>query len=339
MKKYFTIFFFIVFGKLCFSQCVNADSLYTNNITYLNALANWKSAPVADHYTIHYRLLGTTNWSNLGNIDGSDTTRNIPQLLSDTTYEWQIKTFCDTSNQSNQPNSGWSISDTFTTIVFVPAPFNPQLFYGMSSTLCNTHVSFNLRVMQSQNEPDIGTSEITSDGGSFDISSLGVGDTVGTAQIATPSDTIMTTLTVGIVTGSNSALIYSVDTSGILGFFTIENISGGGVKISSTSPPDGNNYTSGYNSILIFDDLFVTPITPGVLSFTANIVSELNDLFYMVDSSTVIFCNTGVSENESGNKKLLKIVNALGEDSPHRKNTLLFYIYKDGTVEKKLILE
>ena len=97
MKKYFTIFFFIVFGKLCFSQCVNADSLYTNNITYLNALANWKSAPVADHYIIHYRLLGTTNWSNLGNIDGSDTTRNIPQLLSDTTYEWQIKTFCDTS--------------------------------------------------------------------------------------------------------------------------------------------------------------------------------------------------------------------------------------------------
>ena len=59
----------------------------------------------------------------------------------------------------------------------------------------------------------------------------------------------------------------------------------------------------------------------------------------MVDSNTVIFCNTGVSENESGNKKLLKFVNVLGEDSPHRKNTLLFYIYKDGTVEKKLILE
>jgi len=336
MKKYFTIFFFIVFGKLCFSQCVNADSLYTNNITYLNALANWKSAPVADHYIIHYRLLGTTNWSNLGNIDGSDTTRNIPQLQSSTTYEWQIKTFCDTSNQ---PNSGWSISDTFTTIVFVPAPFNPQLFYGMSSTLCNTHVSFSLRVMQSQNEPDIGTSEITSDGGSFDISSLGIGDTVGTAEIATSSDTIMTTLIVGIVSGSNYAVIYFVDTSGIIGFCTIENISGGGVKISSTSPPDSNNYTFGYNSILIFDDLFVTQITPGALSFTANIVSELNDLFYMVDSSTIIFCNTGVLENESENKKLLKIVNSLGEDSPHRKNTLLLYIYKDGTVEKKLIIE
>ena len=101
MKKYFTIFFFIVFGKLCFSQCVNTDSLYTNNITYLNALANWKSAPVADHYIIHYRLLGTTNWSNLGNIDGSDTTRNIPQLQPSTEYEWQIKTFCDTSNGSD----------------------------------------------------------------------------------------------------------------------------------------------------------------------------------------------------------------------------------------------
>jgi len=39
-----------------FSQCVNADSLYTDNITYLNALANWESAPVADHYIIHFRV-------------------------------------------------------------------------------------------------------------------------------------------------------------------------------------------------------------------------------------------------------------------------------------------
>ena len=60
-----------------FSLCVNADSLYTDNITYLNALANWESAPAADHYLIHYRVLGTVIWSNLGNIAGSDTTRYI----------------------------------------------------------------------------------------------------------------------------------------------------------------------------------------------------------------------------------------------------------------------
>ena len=104
-----------------------------------------------------------------------------------------------------------------------------------------------------------------------------VGDTVGIANITTSTDTIITTLTIGIITGSNSAIVYSVDTSGIVGFFTIENLSGGGVKISSASPPDGNNNTSGYNSLLIFDELFVTPLSPGVLSFTANIDSELKN--------------------------------------------------------------
>ena len=336
MKNIFQIFCFLFFTNLCFAQCPTPTGLFVTNITHNTALANWTAAIGAHHNRIRIRELGATNWSNLQNIDSTMTTRNLPLLQPLMTYEWKIEAYCDSTNQSN---SLWSVIDTFTTVAFVPSPFNPQLFYGMSSILCNTHVSFSLRVMQSQNEPDIGTSEITSDGGSFDISSLGIGDTVGTAEIATSNDTIMTTLTVGIVSGSNYALIYSVDTSGIIGFFTIENISGGGVKISSTSPPDGNNYTFGYNSVLIFDDLFVTPITPGALSFTANIVSELNDLFYMVDSSNVIFCNTGVSENESENKKLLKIVNSLGEDSPHRKNTLLFYIYKDGTVEKKLILE
>jgi len=336
MKNIFQIFYFLFFTNLCFAQCPTPTGLFVTNITHNTALANWTAATGAHHYRIRIRELGATNWSNLQNIDSTMTTRNLPLLQPLMTYEWKIEAYCDSTNQTN---SLWSVIDTFTTVAFVPSPFNPQLFYGMSSTLCNTHVSFSLRVMQSQNEPDIGTSEITSDGGSFDISSLGIGDTVGTAEIATSSDTIMTTLIVGIVSGSNYAVIYFVDTSGIIGFCTIENISGGGVKISSTSPPDSNNYTFGYNSILIFDDLFVTQITPGALSFTANIVSELNDLFYMVDSSTIIFCNTGVLENESENKKLLKIVNSLGEDSPHRKNTLLLYIYKDGTVEKKLIIE
>jgi len=317
-------------------QCPTPNGLFITNITYNSAMANWTAVSGVDHYRIRKRGLGATTWGSLPNIDSTLSNRLLPLLQPLTTYEWKIEAYCDSTNQSN---SAWSVIDTFTTIAFVPATFNPQLFYGMSSTLCNTPVSFSLRVMQSQNEPDIGTSEITSDGGSFNISSVSVGDTVGTAEIATSTDTIMTILTVGLVTSSNNALIYSVDTSGIIGFFTIENLSGGGVKIISSSPPDGNNYTSGYNSLLIFNDLFVTPITPGALSFTANIVSELNDLFYMVDSSTIIFCNTSLLENEITNRKLLKIVNTLGEDSPKRKNTLLFYIYDDGTVKKKIVVD
>ena len=92
-------------------------------------LLNWDAGPT-HHYLIHYRVLGSSNWSNLGNIDSTMTSRNIPQLQQLTTYEWQIKTFCDSTNQ---PNSGWSYSDTFTT-AFIPSQFN-LAYYLLSLTL------------------------------------------------------------------------------------------------------------------------------------------------------------------------------------------------------------
>ena len=39
------------------------------------------------------------------------------------------------------------------------------------------------------------------------------------------------------------------------------------------------------------------------------------------------------------NKELIKITNILGQEIPYRKNNPLFYIYDDGTVEKKIIIE
>ena len=320
------------------TQCPTPTGLFVTNIAHNSAMSNWTPVIGVDHYRIRKRELGTGSWGNLLNIDSLSSSRLLPLLQPLTTYEWKIEAYCDTSTQSN---SVWSVIDTFTTIAFVPAPFNPQLYFGMSSTLCNTPVIFSLRVIQSQNEPDIGKSEVTSDGGSFNISSVSMGDTIGTAEITTSTDTIITTLTVGIITGANSAIIYSVDTSGIIGFFNIENLSGGGVKVSSTAPtiPGSNMYTSGYNSLLIFDWLFITPVNPGPLTFTAHIESKLNDQLYLVDSSTIIFCNSNLEETESRRTKLLKIVNVLGENTPKKQNTLLFYIYDDGTVEKKIILD
>ena len=44
--------------------------------------------------------------------------------------------------------------------------------------------------------------------------------------------------------------------------------------------------------------------------------------------------------NYNNNKKeLLKIVDVLGRETFPRKNTTLFYIYNDGIVEKKIIIE
>ena len=46
---------------------------------------------------------------------------------------------------------------------------------------------------------------------------------------------------------------------------------------------------------------------------------------------------TELPNNE--NKKLLKIVDVLGRNTAYKKNTTLFYLYDDGTVEKKIIVE
>ena len=47
---------------------------------------------------------------------------------------------------------------------------------------------------------------------------------------------------------------------------------------------------------------------------------------------------TGINELSASNKQLLKIVDILGRESKSKKG-LLFYIYSDGTAEKKLIIE
>ena len=41
----------------------------------------------------------------------------------------------------------------------------------------------------------------------------------------------------------------------------------------------------------------------------------------------------------SSNKELLKVTDILGREVDEERNTPLFYIYNDGTVEKKIIIE
>jgi hypothetical protein len=47
----------------------------------------------------------------------------------------------------------------------------------------------------------------------------------------------------------------------------------------------------------------------------------------------------GIDDIVLDNKQLIKIVDILGKATEFKPNTLLFYIYKDGTVEKKYILD
>jgi len=324
------------FTTSIFVQCVNADSLYTNSITHENVIANWIAAPNPYHYKIHYRELGTTNWSNLANIDSTMTSRLIPMLQPLTTYQWEIQVFCDSTNQNG---SGWSYSDTFTTAAFIPAPFAPSILPIIANTTCNMNTAFSIIAQQQQNEPDISSSIFWSNKGYFEINTLNTGDILGNAFYSSPSHNFNSELVLDFTLGPNYAKIDLIDSVGnLMGFFIIENLSNG-IKVTSIGPNDGNNYTNGYISQINFTDLFVNPDEEGPITFTADINSELGDVVQEIDSSIVISCPINNLENISSEKRLIKIVDILGRDSKIRKDKILFYIYSDGSIKKKIVIK
>ena len=333
MKKKIVILLICLAPSFVYSQCTNADNLHTSNITHANALAEWKTAPIADRYHIHYREIGGS-WNNLANISGIDTTRNIPGLNPLTTYEWQIKTFCDTSNQ---PNSGWSYSDTFATPAFFAAPFNPIISKVLGSLECNVQTQLYLKVSQDANEPDIETSTITTDGGYFNLNSISFGDSVGYATLTHANQSIITVLRVAII-AQNYAIINSYDSLGLLmGFFSIENTSGG-IKIETAPADDGNDYTSGYVSELYFTNLFVNPENAGPLHFYSDIESELNDQIYQIDTAE-IWCNTTETIDLANPKEILIVYDILGKKTKLEKNTIQLIKFSNGRIKKHILLE
>ena len=48
---------------------------------------------------------------------------------------------------------------------------------------------------------------------------------------------------------------------------------------------------------------------------------------------------TGVISIKNTSKTLIMITDVLGQEIPYRRNAPLFYIYDDGTVKKKIIIE
>jgi hypothetical protein len=72
---------------------------------------------------------------------------------------------------------------------------------------------------------------------------------------------------------------------------------------------------------------------------TANSVPRISSGFVIDVGAHEYISSSGVSNIISNNKKLLKIVDILGKETLCKSNTPLFYIYNDGTVEKKIIIE
>tara|TARA_B100001758_G_C18358342_1_gene584105 strand:+ start:69 stop:557 length:489 start_codon:yes stop_codon:yes gene_type:complete len=56
-------------------------------------------------------------------------------------------------------------------------------------------------------------------------------------------------------------------------------------------------------------------------------------------TGTIIVNNVSFTNEITSEKKLIKIINTVGRETSHRKNQPLFYIYNNGTIEKKITID
>ena len=113
-----------------------------------------------------------------------------------------------------------------------------------------------------------------------------------------------------------------------------------------STAPDGTvlgqdsvwNIHNVYNLFTIPNDTITTCITyQNFLGLTTCCVTFVFDANLGIWAKQGIFISVG--EIGTFDKKLLKVVDILGKESKEIKNQSLFYIYDDGTVEKRIILE
>lgn len=90
------------------SGCTLPNGLTTTNITRNSATLNWNASSGATNYTIRYKKLTTSRWSQISSVTG--TSVNITGLTASTTYEWRVKSNC----------SNYTASVLFTTPAAMP---------------------------------------------------------------------------------------------------------------------------------------------------------------------------------------------------------------------------
>jgi hypothetical protein len=102
------------------------------------------------------------------------------------------------------------------------------------------------------------------------------------------------------------------------------------VSVSGGIPPYSYLWNTGPADTLST----ITPLTYGI--YSCDVKDKAGCIINIV--FTVTNVPTSISEFNS-ERKLLKITDLLGKETKSNRNELLFYLYDDGTVEKKIFLE
>ena len=108
-----------------------------------------------------------------------------------------------------------------------------------------------------------------------------------------------------------------------------------------------NNLSSNYNSVLwdfgdgqqsIDENPLHTYDFPGTYTVTLSIFTNDSCVSESISTDISLSFATSISETNI-NKELVSIIDILGRETSESKNTILFYLYKDGRVEKKIVIE
>jgi hypothetical protein len=298
-------------------NCDIPVGLNSNNITNYSATLNWTFDSNVDHYRLRYQVVGDTSWMFEHNATGASYL--LTNLLLNTNYIWQAKAFC---SAGVSPSSAWSVAESFATsndpidcngtpngTAFIDncnncvggttndlacIAFTPTVGVSLSTTDCGVVADITFTTSQDPNEPDIATSVFTSDGGSFDFSTLAINDVIGSSSgwLGGGSFTDDMTLMVDAIVNSDkiSVKVVNDSTSLQVSTFTIEN-AGSGILVDATSPTDLNNVTSGNSQIILLNGLFINP-APSVITFTSALDSDLGDQDNQNTTFTIACSNT-----------------------------------------------
>jgi len=110
--------------------CNAPTNLNSSSITHNSATVSWNAVNGVTNFTVRYKPTSNTTWQN---VTSTTTSVNLINLLSNTSYEFQVQSNCGTNS-----NSVFTASNNFTTLI---QPCNPPSNLASSSV---THNSANV---------------------------------------------------------------------------------------------------------------------------------------------------------------------------------------------------
>jgi pimeloyl-ACP methyl ester carboxylesterase len=136
------------------SICPTPTNRSVNNIKTTSGQFRWNTAECATGYEVKYRATGTTVWNKKLTSTNS---RTVYNLTPGTTYEWQVRSVCDSASPVR---SSWGTMRTFTTLTTAASkttnslPASDFLLYP-NPTSGTLNIAFEESPLQSQGQVNI----------------------------------------------------------------------------------------------------------------------------------------------------------------------------------------